>query len=170
MDIYEAIKHRYSCRAYAESPIEDEKLNRILESAVLAPSAKNLRDWRFIIVTNADTKERLRLAANNQPFITQASAVIVGCSNSDYVMKCGHAISLIDVAIAMEHIALAATAEGLASCWVGSFCPEKVRKVLAIPESVEVVELMTVGVAADEEKHRPPEPLGNVVCYDRWEF
>ncbi|MCD4831100.1 MAG: nitroreductase family protein [Anaerohalosphaeraceae bacterium] len=170
MDIYEAIRHRYSCRAYANTPIEKEKLDRILTSAAAAPSAKNLRDWRFVVVTDTKIKEQLKVAANNQSFIAQAPVVIVGCSNSDYVMRCGHGISLIDLSIAMEHIALTATAEGLATCWIGSFYPEKVRAVLGIPETIEVVELMTIGTPTDEEKHKALEPLENVVCYDKWKF
>lgn len=170
MDIYEAFKSRYSCRNYADTPIEAEKLERVLTVATLAPTAKNLRDWRFVVVTEAHLRERLKAAANDQAFFTQAGAVIVGCSNDDSVMTCGHPVSLIDVSIAMEHIALAATAEGLATCWIGSFYPEKVRAVLGIPENIEVVELMTIGVPADKQPKRQSEPLKNVVSYEKWNF
>jgi nitroreductase len=85
-------------------------------------------------------------------------------------MRCGQKISVIDVAIAMEHIALAATAEGLATCWIGSFFPEKVRKVLDIPEKIEIIELMPIGYPADKEIHRPRENIEKIVCYEKWQL
>ena len=170
MDLYQAIKKRYSCRNYNSKPIEQEKLEKILEAARLAPSAKNLQDWRFIVVTDERKRKQLAIAANEQMFIATAPIVIVGCSNSDYVMSGGQKISSIDVAIAMEHIALAATAEGLATCWIGAFQLEKVRKALDIPKGIEVIELMPIGYPADKETHRPREPIDNIVCYEKWKF
>ena len=108
MDVYEAIKKRYSCRAYEDKPVEPEKLKRIFDAARLAPSAKNLQDWRFVVVTRESTKQMVAKAARGQMFLAEAGAIIVACSNSDYVMSCGQRVAEIDVAIALEHIALAA--------------------------------------------------------------
>ena len=100
MDVYEAIKRRYSCRNYQDRPIEQKKLDRVLEAARLAPSAKNLQDWRFVVVTEESTKQKIAKAAREQMFIAKAGAIIVACSNSDYIMSCGQPIAGIDVAIA----------------------------------------------------------------------
>ncbi len=170
MDLYQAIKKRYSCRSYSSKPIEPEKLEKILEAARLAPSAKNLQDWRFVIVTDEEKRKQVAIAANEQMFIATAPAIIVGCSNTDYMMRCNQKISSIDVAIAMEHISLAATAEGLATCWIGSFFPEKVKKVLDIPKEIEIVELMPIGYSADKETQRPRENIEKIVCYEKWKF
>jgi nitroreductase len=170
MNLYETIKKRYSCRSYSSKPIEAEKLDRILEAARLAPSAKNLQDWRFVVVTDEKKRKEVAAAANEQMFIATAPAIIVGCSNGDYVMRCGLKINSIDVAIAMEHIALAATAEGLATCWIGSFYPEKIRKVLDIPENIEIIELMPIGYPEDKETRRPRENIEKIVCYEKWQF
>jgi nitroreductase len=170
MDLYQAIKKRYSCRSYSSRPIEPEKLERILEAARQAPSAKNLQDWRFIIVTDEEKQRQVAIAANEQMFLATAPAIIVGCSNTDYMMRCGQKISSIDVAIAMEHIALAATAEGLATCWIGSFYTEKVKKVLDIPKEIEIVELMPIGYPAEKETHRPREAIDKIICYEKWKF
>ena len=170
MDLYQTIKKRYSCRSYSSKQIEQEKLERILEAARLAPSAKNLQDWRFVIVTDEEKRKQVAIAANEQIFIATAPAIIVGCSNCDQTMRCGQKISSIDAAIAMEHIALAATAEGLATCWIGSFYPEKVRKVLDIPEQIEIIELMPIGYPADKETHKPRENIEKIVCYEKWHF
>lgn len=170
MDLYEAIKRRYSCRSYGSKPIEPEKLERILEAARQAPSAKNLQDWRFIVVTDEKKRKQVAVAANEQMFIATAPVIVIGCSNADYVMRCGQPISTIDVAIAMEHIALSATAEGLATCWIGSFYPEKVRDALGIPQEIDIIELMAVGYPADKETRRSREPIDNIVCYEKWQF
>ena len=170
MDVFEAISRRYSCRAYKDTPIEQEKLDKVLDAARLAPSAKNLQDWRFVVVTQTQTKTNLAAAANNQAFVATAAAVIAGCSTSDHVMRCGQGIAAIDVAIAMEHIALQATELGLATCWIGSFFPDKVRAILGINENVAIIELMTIGYAADEKAATKRDPLDNIVCYEKWRF
>ena len=171
MDLFEAIQKRYSCRAYADTPVESEKIKRILEAARLAPSARNIQDWRFVVVADEKTRQLLQAAAANQPFVGQAPVIIAACSCASKRMNlCGQPYSSINVAIAIEHIALAATALGLATCWVGSFKPYQVRKILNIPSSIEVVELMTLGYPA--EKGASPKRLepDQIACYEKWNF
>jgi nitroreductase len=170
MTVLEAIRQRYSCRVYQDKPIEQEKLESIFEAARLAPSAKNLQDWRFVVVTDKAAKHRLAEAANNQRFLEKAGAIIIACSISTEVMRCGQAVGPIDVAIALEHIALQATALGLATCWIGSFYPDKVRPIVAIPEDVAIIELMAVGYPADSRKEPRRESLQEILCYERWSF
>ena len=170
MDVFEAISKRYSCRSYQNKAIEPEKLDKILEAARLAPSARNFQDWRFVVVTDPDTRATLSTAANNQKMVAQAPAIIIACSNSSYRMRCGQMIAPIDVSIALEHIALQAVEEGLATCWIGSFYHDKVRDIMDIPLDVEIVQLMLVGYPADEQKPSKREPVENIVCYNKWEF
>jgi len=170
MDFFEAVKKRYSCRAYQPRPVEAEKLDQIFEAVRLAPSAKNLQDWRFVIVTDEQTRRQLQAAAYNQPFVSQAPVVIVACSNMSYRMRCGQLVSPIDVSIALEHLALAATSLGLATCWIGSFYPDEVRRILDIPTDIEVVELMTLGYPADEPKSPRRLPVDQIVCREKWAF
>ena len=170
MTVLEAIRNRYSCRAYQDKPIEREKLDNIFEAARLAPSAKNLQDWRFVVVTDKETKRKLAEAANNQRFLENAGAIIIACSNSDEVMRCGQAVGPIDVAIALEHISLQATELGLATCWIGSFYPQKVRPIVGVPDDITIIELMAVGYPADKPKETKREPIENMLCYDKWQF
>jgi len=170
MNVREAIQNRYSCRNYQDEPIEAEKIAQIFEAARLAPSAKNLQDWRFVAVTDPAMKHKMAVAANEQMFIEKAGVIIAACSNSDYVMRCGQKIGAIDVSIALEHIALQATELGLATCWIGSFYPEKVREVLDIPDETEVVELMSLGYPADTPRQPKREPMENILCYNKWNF
>jgi len=170
MAVIEAIRKRYSCRSFQDRPVEQEKLDSIFEAARLAPSAKNSQDWRFVVVTDRKACRQLAEAANNQMFLENAGAIIVACSNSNHVMRCGQAIGPIDVAIALEHIALQATELGLATCWIGSFYPEKVRAILGIPADIAVIELMAMGYPADERREPKREPIGKILCYEKWQF
>jgi nitroreductase len=170
MDIFEAIGKRYSCRAYQDRPVEAETLDKILEAARLAPSAKNLQDWRFVVVTDAAIRQRLCVAANNQPFVGEAPVVIAACCVVDYWMRCGQAIGPIDVSIALEHIALQATDLGLGTCWIGSFFPDQVRQILGIPTSASIIELMTLGYPAGPQGPRKRESLDSIVCHNHWKF
>lgn len=170
MDVSEAIRRRYSCRSYADKPLEEQKLDAILEAARQAPSAKNFQDWRFVVVMDKTARRELAAAANNQTFIENAGAIIVACTVSKHVMRCGQAIGPIDVAIAIEHMCLQATELGLATCWIGSFYPDKVRAVVGIPEDVEIVELLALGYPADSPKEHRREPIESIVCFDTWRF
>jgi nitroreductase len=170
MTVIEAIRKRYSCRAYQQRPIEQEKLDQILEAARLAPSAKNLQDWRFVVVTDKEKKSQVAETTNRPKVFEKAGAIIAACSNSNEVMRCGQPVGPIDVAIALEHIALQATELGLATCWIGSFEPEKVRAILDIPDDIAVIELMSLGYPAEGKRESNREPTKKIVCYEKWQF
>lgn len=122
MEVTEAIRTRRSVRAYATRPIPAEVMTRMQEALRLAPSACNIQPWRFILVTDPDVRQKLALAANGQKWMADAPAIIVGCGFPDqaYQRMGGHGNSVdIDVAIALDHLSLAAVADGLATCWIG---------------------------------------------------
>ncbi len=170
MKVLEAIRKRYSCRSYQEKSIERAKLDTILEAARLAPSARNLQDWRFVVVTESQTKHRVAEATSRPDAFAGAGAIIAACSNSDHVMRCGQAVGPIDVAIALEHVSLQAAELGLATCWIGSFDPEKVRQALAIPEDIAIIELMALGYPADSKPEPKREPIEKIVSFEKWNF
>ncbi len=146
MDVFEAIRARKSVRTWQDRPVEPEKLRRVLEAARLAPSARNGQEWRFVVVTDREKRERLAQEASSERFMAGAPVIIAACAETDgRIMRCGQRAYPIDVAIAMDHLSLAAVAEGLGTCWIGSFDPSQVRRILGIPDSVEVVELMPLG-------------------------
>jgi len=170
MEFLEVIKKRYSCRSYQNRPIESEKLDKILDAARLAPSARNFQDWRFVVVTDKEIRVQLSIAAADQAFVAQAPVVIACCSTINHWMRCGQPTASIDVAIAIEHMALAATSVGLATCWIGSFYPDQVRKILQIPTHIHVIELLTVGYPADTQPEIKRLPLESIVCCEKWGF
>lgn len=170
MDFIELARARYSVRCYQDKPVGGETLARILEAVRLAPSGANRQPWRFVVIRDAGTRERLVEACNGQQFISQAPVVVAGCGlMPERIMRCGMPGDAVDLAIAMEHLALAATAEGLGTCWIGAFYQDKVREVLGIPDSVRVVELMTLGYPADAPGPKKRKALSEIICYDRWD-
>ena len=171
MDVHEAVRTRKSVRSYLAKPVEEDKLLRVLEAARLAPSARNRQEWRFVVVTGEATRRRLADAAAGQAFVAEAPVVIVGCAETDHhVMRCGHKCFPIDLAIAMDHLSLAAVAEGLGTCWIGAFSAEAVRSVLGIPAEIEIVELMPLGYPSDPAPVAKQRlPLDAIVRRELWE-
>ena len=169
MTVTEAIQNRYSVRSYLDKPVEEDKLARVLEAARLAPSAGNRQEWRFVVVRDAETRAKLMEAANGQAFVGQAPVVIAACAEGEqHVMTCGQLSYPIDVAIALEHIALQATEEGLGTCWVGAFKEDEVKKVLGIPEGVRVVEIMPLGYPAGAAPAKRRAGLEEIVKWEKW--
>lgn len=172
MDLYEAIRGRVSTRAYEPKPVEDEKLERVLEAARLAPSGKNGQPWIFIVVKDRRTRERLVPACKGQSFIGDAPVVIAVCGREELAYKKmgGYWNSLpVDIGIAVEHLMLAAEAEGLGTCWIGAFLEEQVREILGVPESVKILALTPLGYPAAEKVIRPRKELREIVMHERWE-
>jgi len=170
MDLYEAIKSRYSVRSYLNKSVEQEKLDRILDAARLAPSGSNRQAWKFVVVRDAETRKKLVSACSNQEFVSQAPVVIAAVGlMPDRIMSCGVPGDPVDVAIALEHVALAATSEGLGTCWIGSFHQDQVRTLLGIPANAKVIEVMTLGYPADHPQPKTRKPMKELVCYDQWQ-
>jgi nitroreductase len=170
MNLYEVIKSRYSVRSYLDKPVEQEKLDRILDAARLAPSGSNRQPWKFVVVRDTERRKKLVPACSNQEFVGQAPVVIAGVGlMPDRIMSCGVPGDPVDVAIALEHVALAATAEGLGTCWIGSFHQDQIRTLLGIPANAKVIEVMTLGYPADHPQPKTRKPMKELVCYDQWQ-
>ncbi len=170
MELYEAVEKRYSVRAYQARPVEQDKLERVLEAARLAPSGSNRQPWKFVVVRDAELRRKLVAACRDQAFVGQAPVVIAGVGlMPERVMSCGVPGDPVDVSIALEHIALAATAEGLGTCWIGAFHQDQVRQVLGIPDTAKVIEVMTLGYPADQLRPKTRKGLAEIVCYDKFQ-
>jgi nitroreductase len=144
MDVFEAIQERLSIRSYQDKPVEREKLEKILEAARLAPSARNIEPWHFIAVTGAEKRKTLS-KGKFAKFLNQAPLVIVACGDKE-ASPDWYAI---DVALAVENMVLTAVSEDLSTCCVGSFDEREVRVALKVPENFEVLVLLAVGYSAD---------------------
>lgn len=153
---------RRSIRTYKREHIPKDKLEKLLETARLAPSAANRQNWKFIVIENEQIKNQLISACNNQAFVGTASHVIAGIG--DPTQKWHQ----VDLAIALEHIVLEAVELGLGTCWIGAFNEEDVKKILKIPQDRKVVALLTVGVPAESPSARPRKALEEIVTYNEY--
>ncbi|MFQ6097077.1 MAG: nitroreductase family protein [Armatimonadota bacterium] len=164
MDLYEAIESRRSVRAYKSQPVEEDKLLRILEAARLAPSAANRQPWVFYVVRDEAKRAALKEAYGREWFYT-APVIVVACARPaiGWVRMDGKAYLEVDVAIAMQHLILAATAEGLGTCWIGAFDPDAVRRVLELSDDVEPIAMTPVGYPDVTPKPTQRKPLYELV-------
>jgi nitroreductase len=168
MNYYDLIAQRRSIRRYRPDPIPDEVLGRILEAARIAPSACNIQPWHFYVVRDAELRGRMFSEASRMPWAAVAPAIVVACSIPARAWVRGYdgkSHADIDVAIAMEHLVLAATAEGLGSCWICAFDPRVVRDALALPAELEPVAITPLGYAVEEAAARPRKALEEIVTF-----
>jgi nitroreductase len=137
MDVFNAITNRRSIRKYKDTGIEEEKINKIMEAARLAPSAANRQEWKFIIVKDKNTKEKLVEAAHGQEMVAEAPVLIVACSTeSESIMPCGQYAYTVDLSIAISFMILEATEQELGTCWLGAFNEDMVKKILYISDEI----------------------------------
>ena len=169
MDIYDLIKLRKSVRSYLPRDVEEDKLTRVLDAGRRAPSAGNGQEWRFVVVKEKENRQKL-LDATKHTFIAEAPVILVCCAEDvGHIMPCGLPSFSIDVAIAIDHITLAAVAEGLGTCWIGGFDADKVKELLGIPDNVAVVELLPIGYPADpSEVQKSRKRLDEIVRHETW--
>ena len=167
MEFMEVVRRRRSIRAYKSREVEERILKEILEAARWAPSAKNLQMWKLVVVRDPDKKKALAKASFDQNFIAEAPLVIAAVAlDPGHVMSCGVPAYAVDLAIAVEHMALAACDKGLGSCWIGAFEQEKVREILGIPSCCKVVALLPIGYPAESPEPPPRKSLSEIVSYD----
>lgn len=169
--LMDLIEKRKSIRSYKPQDVEEEKLNYILQAFRKAPSAKNLQPWKLIVVKDKKKISDLSIACNNQTFISEAPVLIVACAKEDeaYGVMGGYMNSYpVDVALALEHLILAATEKGLGTCWIGAFKEKLVKDLLDVPDNVRVVAITPVGYPAVEGRTRGRKPISEIVCYDKY--
>lgn len=152
MDLYEAIKTRRSVRSYSDRAIDEAVVQRILDAARLAPSANNTQPWHFVVVRDPERRRKLAELCNGQTFIGQAPVVIAACGKS-YRSKhhwIAEHMAIVDVTIAVDHLTLAARAEGLGTCWIGAFTHDPIHEFLNVPDTHRVMWLTPLGYPADK--------------------
>jgi nitroreductase len=169
MEFSELIKKRYSVRAYKPDPVEDEVLNRVLEAARLAPTATNAQPFQLIVIHTAGREVELKRIYKRDWFV-QAPLVICICGipAEGWVRRDGKNYTEVDVAIAMDHLILAATDVGLGTCWIGAFYPAAAREVLGLPDGVEPIAFTPLGYPADQPRPKKRKALSELVCYEHW--
>lgn len=170
MNLLEIIQTRRSIRKYQSTEVEQEKLDYIIECARLAPSAVNFQPWQFYIVKSQEAKENLFECYHNKWFSTNPAPVFIiacGDKSASWKRKSDAKDHLdIDIAIAFEHICLAATEQGLGTCWVCNFDVEKVISMLDLPENMIPVAITPLGYPEVEEVKKTPRKTKEEICVE----
>ena len=166
MDFLELVKNRYSCRSYQPQSVEQEKLEYILECVRLAPSAVNRQPWRFHIVSGEEDKAKLQQCYNRDWFKTAPMYIIATIlHDEEWVRADGKHHGDIDIAIAVEHLCLAATEQGLGTCWVCNFDASLCKQLFTLPENEEPAVIIPLGYAADEMKPKNRKSIQEITAF-----
>jgi len=170
VEFSEVIRARYSARAYQSRQVPEETLQRIVEAFVLAPSAANRQALGLVIIRTQGREDDLRRIYRADWFAAQPPIVLCAAviPSKCWTRRDGRNYADVDAAIAMDHVVLAATAEGLGTCWVGAFDPAAAREVLGLPPEVEPIAFSPLGYPADTPPPRLRKKVDQLVHYDRW--
>ena len=168
-ELQRTYKKRYSVRSYKTTPVEDDKLQQVLNAARLAPSAANKQPFQFIVIHTAGRESDLKRIYKADWFC-KAPLVICACAlpSQAWTRWDKKNYCEVDVAIAMDHLILAATELGLGTCWMGAFDPVATREVLGLPEDVEPIAFTPLGYPADKPGEKKRKKLSDLVRYEHW--
>ncbi len=164
MDFYEVLEKRSSVRKYTDQTISDKVLNKIGKAVQLAPSACNKQPWKFLIIFDQATKDKI-CKCYSRGWLAQSPAIVVALGNNEEAWKREGTtpITDIDVAIAMEHLVLAASAEGLGTCWICAYEKAELNKALEINQPWDVIAISPLGYPAEGAiKHIPKKNIEDI--------
>ena len=169
MEFKEVVKNRYSCKKYSSRKLEAATLEAILEAGRLAPTAKNLQEQHVYVV---QSEEILAKIDGVTPCRYGAPVVLVVAfdKNNVFTYPGGKRDSGVeDATIVATHMILAAADEGVDSCWINFFDPDKMAEAIGLPENEEILMLLDLGYAAEGAgplpNHSSRKPLAETVSY-----
>ncbi len=151
MDFIQLARQRYSSRLYKKQEVEKEKLFAILEAARIAPSATNKQPWLLYVLRKEDDLQKIK-ACYTREWFKEVPLVIVACADHSMSWKRadGKDHADVDVTIAVDHMTLAATSLGLATCWVCNFDKQKTIDTLNLPSHIEPIVMLPIGYPDDQ--------------------
>ena len=169
MDYAELVQARYSCKKYGDRPVEAEKLNAILEAGRAAPTAKNLQEQHVYVLQSAEALAKMDAVTPCRYGAGTVLAVAFDKTNVFTYPGGKRDSGVEDATIVATHMILAAANEGVDSCWINFFDPEKLAASLGLPENEEILMLMDLGYAAEGvgplPNHSSRKPLSDTVSY-----
>jgi len=171
MQVKIAIENRRSIRKYNDTPLSEDIINELLDSARLAPSGNNAQPWRFYVIQNKETKEKLK--ENNifsDKFVYDAPLIFVCCTDPRAYKKHVEGWddpkeirAIRDLAIASQNLVLRASELGIGTCYAGGLKKEKIKDVLNIPKRYIIPYVITAGSPAEYPKLRKKKNLDEIV-------
>lgn len=171
MTFLELVKKRASVRGYTEQAVEEEKLAYILECARQAPSAVNWQPWKFIVIVDQKLREEINTVYKGD-WIKSAPIILVICGdhNQSWKRADGTDYCYIDIAIATDHITLAAAEQGLGTCWVCNFDAKLCSEILQLPANIEPIVLLPIGYPSsglDLSRHGKRKEMNEILYMGR---
>ncbi len=155
MNFLELAKARYSCRKISDKPVEQEKINKIIQAGLIAPTAKNLQPFRIWVVNTPESFEKLK-GALHTPFGAKTVLIIGGNKKEAFTRADGFNFAVIDATIVATHVMLAVEDVGLATTWVGgTYDDSKLKEIFPEMKDYEIVALFPIGYAGDDSKPSP---------------
>lgn len=169
MEFKEVIQRRYSCKQYSGRQVEPEKLNAILAVGRLAPTAKNLQEQKVYVIQSSALLAKID-AATPCRYGAPTVLVVAFDKNKVFTYPGGKRDSGVeDATIVATHLILAAADEGVDSCWLNYFDPDKLAASLGLPENEEILMVLDLGYAADGAgslpNHENRKPLSETVVF-----
>lgn len=169
MEFKEVVKNRYSCKKYSSRAVEEEKLQAILEAGRLAPTARNLQEQHIYVLQSEDALSKVDSVTRCRYNAPTVLAVAFDRNNVFTYPGEKRNSGVEDATIVATHMILAAANEGVDSCWINFFDPDKLAEALGLPENEEVLMLMDLGYAAEDAgplpNHSARKPLSDTVSY-----
>lgn len=171
MELLEALNTRRSIRQYTADPISTAELQRLVEAAASAPSGGNRQPWAFIIIREPRKLKLLRAAAPGMSGVPAAMIAICldGLKGETDPGSFAYEVSLLSLGAAMENLLLAAHAQGLGACAIGSFHISSVRCILALPQHLEPKLLIALGHPVSQPKPPSRRPLAEICFFEEVE-
>ena len=164
MEFLELVKRRYSCRNYQSKPVEQGKLDYIMECVRLAPSAVNRQPWRFRIVSSEEGRKKLCQCYSREWFTTSPVIIIASIlHDEEWVRSDGKHHGDIDIAIAVEHLCLAAAEQGVGTCWVCNFDAKLCKSLFELSDNEEAAVLIPLGYPADELREKNRKSISEII-------
>ncbi len=170
---YELATARYSVRNFMDLPVEEQKLNYILECGRIAPSAANYQPWHIIVIRDIENRKRLATTYSRSWFI-QAPVVLVICGNHQTGWKRadGKDHTDIDASIIIDHMTLAATEHGLGTCWICNFDARLCAEILKLPTYIEPIAYLPLGYPGkepdDRTRHLVRKKMEEIVHWEKF--
>lgn len=151
--VFKALYERRSTRSFIEDrPVEKEKIIKLLQAAMAAPSACNIQPWEFIVVREKETIQRIKDSIEKYGNYN-APLMIVVCGYTEFIPWEGHHW-IMDCSAAIENMLLAAVPLGLGSVWIGGSDAGAIRNILDIPEDVNPMGIVYFGYPARQQEPR----------------
>src|SRR3989344_9098526 len=172
MELDNSINQRFSVKSFTDKKVGLDAVTNLLEAGGKAPSAGNLQDWRFIVVTDDNKRDELARACMDQAWIGQAPVLIVVCSDLTNLRRFygerAEVYGIEDCSAATQNILLKATDMGINATWISAFDDYEIMRILRIPETCKVVSVIAIGYSEENKNEKEKHDIRTLIYYEQY--